>query len=441
MKLADSSLWPLSYRQLLSCLDLAQQVEQTTAALKLHLLREADSRDVARLEHAHATEGWFATRSRVKYATARQAVSVAAALDRRPVLDQALTTAAVNTEQAAVIADCVTSLPAEIGTEAIDKAERLLIAWAADFDANGLRKLAARILEHVAPEIAEAREAAALAKEEEGAHADRFLILSNPYRGRVRLKGCFGTEAAAVIEAALEPLCAPRNRPLTGAPELDHRRPEQIRADALVEVCSLALRTGDLPVNGGEPPQVSVTVSFDPLAEEVAAQADSGDGPSPEPPAEQPTARETGRQRRKLGVGTLGNGQRVSPDTVRRLACDARLLPAVLGTAGQVLDVGRARRLIDGSLRRALTIRDQGCTFPGCTRPARWTEAHHIASWAAGGSTSLQNAVLLCQPHHRTIHDTDWAVHLAPDGHPLFVPPPHLDPQQRPRRNVYHRRT
>ncbi|NUT37411.1 MAG: DUF222 domain-containing protein, partial [Hamadaea sp.] len=75
--------------------------------------------------------------------------------------------------------------------------------------------------------------------------------------------------------------------------------------------------------------------------------------------------------RDQVGAGLLDTGDLLTPATARRLACDALIIPAVLGGDGQVLDLGRARRLIDGPLRRALVLRDRGCAFPGCDRPAR----------------------------------------------------------------------
>jgi hypothetical protein len=126
---------------------------------------------------------------------------------------------------------------------------------------------------------------------------------------------------------------------------VDSRSPGQRRADALVEVCRLALACGGLPDNGGERPQVAVTIDFDRLREQTA-------------------------------TATLDDGTVISPAAARRLACDAQLLPVVLGGAGQVLDVGRERRLFTGPIRRALVLRDRGCGFPGCDRPPRWCEGH-----------------------------------------------------------------
>ncbi|WP_345632321.1 HNH endonuclease signature motif containing protein [Rugosimonospora acidiphila] len=85
-------------------------------------------------------------------------------------------------------------------------------------------------------------------------------------------------------------------------------------------------------------------------------------------------------------------------------------------------------------------LRDRGCAFPGCDRPPRWCDGHHLISWLDDGPTSLDNGVLLCAHHHRVIHQGDWQVKIAPDGLPEFIPPRYLDPDQQPRRNIYHRR-
>jgi hypothetical protein len=218
---------------------------------------------------------------------------------------------------------------------------------------------------YVAPQLADRADEAALARQETRAQRRRALTLSSPVDGLVHLCGVLGAEDAATVHAALHPLC----RPLAD----DDRSAAQRRADALVEVCRLALRTGQLPDGGGEPPQLAVTVAYQTLTH-------------------------------TLGAAVTDTGQRLSAATVRRLACDARILPVVLGGASQILDTGRARRLASGPLRRALHIRDRGCAFPDCDRPPRWTDAHHITAWTTGGPTTLDNLVLLCRQHHRLVH-------------------------------------
>ena len=110
---------------------------------------------------------------------------------------------------------------------------------------------------------------------------------------------------------------------------------------------------------------------------------------------------------------------------MRRLACDAELVPAVLGSHGEPLDIGRAKRLITPALWAALVIRDRHCAFPACDRPPLMCHAHHIHHWTDGGPTTIGNLVLLCGHHHRLIHNTPWEVRLNPhDHHPQFRPPP-----------------
>lgn len=110
------------------------------------------------------------------------------------------------------------------------------------------------------------------------------------------------------------------------------------------------------------------------------------------------------------GLGRTAHQSPVPVSLLRRLACDADLIPIVLGTEGDVLDLGRTRRLVSASMRRALIARDGGCIFPGCTIPATWTEAHHVIPWSAGGATSIENMVLLCSHHHHAIHTGHWRI-------------------------------
>ena len=130
----------------------------------------------------------------------------------------------------------------------------------------------------------------------------------------------------------------------------------------------------------------------------------------------------------------LEDGTPVSPETARRMSCDAWLVAAIIATTGEILDIGRLSRTVPRPIRRALIARDGGCAFPGCGRPPRWCHAHHIWHWSKGGPTALHNLVLLCGAHHRVIHHHGWEVWLDPDtGLPLFRAPRWIDPDQRPR--------
>ncbi|RAO50469.1 uncharacterized protein GAR06_00386 [Micromonospora saelicesensis] len=400
----DAPAWPLPEHDLIAALDAAHRLQQRLAAVTLALIREVDGRGIARNQGASCTAVWLRERLRLTVPAAGRLIDLATALDTgNPGIRQALADGHLSLDQARVITDTAATVQATAGAQAADKAVSLLTDWASQFDPTHLRKLGTRILDHVAPDIADAATRAALDAEARRATRDRHLTLSEQTDGRLRLTGTLDTETAGLLRAAIDPLSA------QCGPD-DQRSAGQRRHDALAEVCRLALRTGELPDSGGDCSQIVITTSYDALT-------------------------------RQLGASTLDTGVHLTPDTVRRLACDASILPAVLSSTGQVLNVGRQRRLITGPLRRALVLRDRGCAFPGCDRPPRWCHANHIHHWADGGTTSLGNAVLLCGHHHRHVHQTDWVVRLGDDGHPEFIPPAWLDPEQLPRRNHYHRRT
>ncbi|SFO96671.1 HNH endonuclease [Amycolatopsis arida] len=116
-----------------------------------------------------------------------------------------------------------------------------------------------------------------------------------------------------------------------------------------------------------------------------------------------------------LGVASL--------DQLRRLACEAAVVPAIYGQRGEPLYLGRTTRHATTAQRRALALRDRGCAFPGCTRTPKWTVPHHLRPWAHGGTTDIDNLVLLCAAHHRVIHHTRWEVRIDPSSpHPEFLP-------------------
>ena len=139
----------------------------------------------------------------------------------------------------------------------------------------------------------------------------------------------------------------------------------------------------------------------------------------------------------KLKTATLSTGTKISAGQARRMACELRLLPAVFGGESLPLDHGRAKRLFTGHQRRAQAHRDRGCVFPGCDRPPHWCVAHHARrTWADGGTTDLDDGVLLCPFHHRVLHDDGWDVEFAADGIPELVPPSSIDPRRAPRRHA-----
>ncbi|WP_433802772.1 HNH endonuclease signature motif containing protein [Actinomycetospora sp. CA-084318] len=133
-------------------------------------------------------------------------------------------------------------------------------------------------------------------------------------------------------------------------------------------------------------------------------------------------------------LALLGDSTWIRPDTARRLACDADLIPMVLGSKGEVLDVGRKTRAIPTATGRAVVRRDRHCAFPGCAKKARHSEIHHIIHWGNGGHTEPDNLVCLCRYHHDLVHHGGWTVHML-DHLPWFVPPQWIDPTRQPRHN------
>jgi hypothetical protein len=233
---------------------------------------------------------------------------------------------------------------------------------------------------------------------------DRELSLRRKRTGVWELHGRFDDETGTRTNALLDSLAQPR----TGDDGPDLRSPQQRYGDAFSDAVDLALNSPDLPTQAGERAHVVVTVALADL--------------------------KTG-----LGTATLEGPGSISAAEARVQACDSGVIPAVLGGAGEPLDLGRLRRLISAGLRRALHLRDRGCAFPGCHRPPRHCQAHHIRHWAEGGPTNLGNLVLLCGYHHRLLHRSSWQVRIASDGLPEFIPPTFIDRRRKPRRNNIHR--
>ena len=187
--------------------------------------------------------------------------------------------------------------------------------------------------------------------------------------------------------AALDPLCRPVPLP-DGSP--DPRPIEKRRGDAVGQILRTYLSQSTRPMSGGVLPHVTLIRPG---------------------------------QRGQEAVDRLGFGGPVSAATADLIACDSTLTNVIVDYSGVPLDVGRAERLFTPAIRKALGVRDGGCAHPGCGRPVSWCDAHHIQPWSHGGTTSLDNGVLLCRLHHSLIHHGGWQVYLGRDRHPWFIPP------------------
>ena len=250
----------------------------------------------------------------------------------------------------------------KVDTDLFKRDEQVLVDVAAGLGAGEAR----RAIDY----WKQAADAVASVDDEAGLYLRRRLSISETFEGLVRIDGLLDPESGKVVLRAIGSIVE-----TTLLDPEDSRSHLQRRADALVDLCSDHLAHGDTRTSGGTRPHVTLT---------VVPQALRG---QPAQPCEL-------------------DGAVVTPVTARRIACDAAVTEVVVD-GGTVLDVGRTRRTIPPAIRRALEIRDSGCTHSGCDAPSRWCDAHHIVHWADGGPTSLENLRLLCRRHHRGAHQ--WA--------------------------------
>ena len=239
----------------------------------------------------------------------------------------------------------------------------------------------------------------AAAEDDRRRHESRHLEVWVDEDGMLVVRGRLSPEVGAVVQRALE---AASDRLYHDAEDKAEVSVSQRRADALGLIAESALAADLDRGTAGDRYQVVVHVDADGLASDAEA-----------------------------GQSTLEDGIGVSAETSRRLACDASKVVMTHTRDGTVLDVGRKTRTIPPAIRRALTARDRRCRFPGCE--AYHCDAHHVRHWSDGGTTRLDNLLLVCRRHHRAVHEEGFTVELTddggarffwPDGRPLADVPP-----------------
>jgi hypothetical protein len=205
----------------------------------------------------------------------------------------------------------------------------------------------------------------------------RRLKLSTWMDGSLLISGQLDPVGGAAVLSVLEPLAR------KSGPD-DDRCLEQRNADALVELAS----------GGGSQAQIQVTSSLETLLGLAGAPA-----------------------------AEMEHSLPVSSKTIERLACDSSIARVLLNSESVVIDVGRSKRVVSEPGRRALTARDGHCRWSDCDRPASRSAAHHIVHWIHGGTSDLDNLVLLCHRHHWMVHEGGWQLIRAEDGTMLTIPP------------------
>lgn len=368
--------------------ELAKAEAQVTE-LRLRVL--ASSGEVGEQAGARNAAAWLSHETRAEPSTARSDWRLATSLEERPLVATALRTGEVTPAQARVIADGVADLPERLGPELRTSAEKTLVGYAAHHRPAELRRLARRILDVVAPEVAEAEDGRHLEAEERQARERASLRFQPLGRGRTRLVGVLPTSVTDRLRTYLDAFTSPRHIEGSAPSEAERIPLYRKRAHAFAALLE-NLDPEHLPQHGGDATTVVVTLGLDQLRAELASAA---------------VATSDGE-----GEGDLA----ISAAQARRLACTARIIPAVLGTAGEVLDLGRASRLYRPAQRRALRLRDRVCRAEGCTIPSTWCEAHHLVPWSQGGRTDLADGVMLCSYHHHRIHDRAFDHQRRPGG-------------------------
>jgi hypothetical protein len=317
----------------------------------------------------------------------------------RAVLGAAFAAGAISGEHAAVACQTLAGLPAGVAPDVVAEAETYLRDEAARRDPKVLARLA-RHLTHVLDPAA----GDTLADKEDHDRATQELHVRQRDDGGSDVRGRLGAELTAELLSQLQPLAGPRpacdDRP-------DPRTVAQRNADALAELLRRAAIAGTTPARHGSRATITVTMALETLQRRLGAPGATLDWSGP-----------------------------ISAETARRLACDAQVIPVLLGSCGEPLDVGRASYPVTQAIWRALVARDGGCAFDTCGRPPEWTEAHHRIPWEDGGQTSVANCCLFCDHHHRRIHHDGWDAELI-NGVIHVIPPPWIDPDRTPRPNQH----
>lgn len=329
-------------------------------------------------------------------------------------LAAAVAAGSISSQAATVVAQALDSVRQVVPPETAAQMEHALTVTAIEKDYDFLTRVAKRWTDALDQDGAEPSEE--FLRQRQGA------FIRPPRRGLHHLEIFATTDQFEHLLTVMNVATNPRTdcgSAEAGAAQLDHRSRPQRRLDGLVGGCKAALAAGGLPAAGGLRPQVMVTIDYRHLLEQLHGAVPDAGGPG-------------------SNAGTLMFTGPVTASTVRQIACDADIIPVVLGGDGRILDIGRASRVFPPHVRKALTARDGGCAFPECTLPAPWCEAHHITYWSRGGTTGTENGALLCSYHHHLIHKEQWAIQMR-SGVPWFIPPPHVDPRQVPRRNGYFR--
>ena len=407
-----TAFWKIGDSDLLT---LARSVEHAARLLytaQVHLAGEVSTRNLHTTRGATSAAALLRHTLTISAPDARARVAAARAIlpqdlptggetePQLPLLGDALADGLIGPEETRTIVTTMRTLPAGVDTETRQLCQKLLVEHGQVTEPAPFAEFARSVAVTCDPD-------GKLDGRDPTDRVELTLGARNAATGLSRFHGQLDDQGVELLSQAIDGLAAPQPT-VAGGP--DPRSAATRRGQALKEVLRRYLDLGDAPIQGGERPHITITVDFEDL-------------------------------KRRIGAAYLVHGGPVTAAQARMLACDANIIPMVLGSASQVLDVGRSSRSFPTAIRRAITQRDKGCTWPGCDRPAGWTDCHHVRHWLDDGPSAYRNGVLLCRRHHTEIHFGHWEIVFAPDGTPDFIPPVWVDPDRTPRRNTSHHLT
>jgi hypothetical protein len=320
---------------------------------------------------------WIRINCHMGGGAAADRVAVGEQLAKLPAASEALYAGRIGFAHLALMARTMASVEESPTGRFVD--ERPLLDRAFEFSVGRFRNFCDH-MRHAADGIA-------FAAEEVQAVEARSVTLTTGEGGMVWLRGVFDREGRAMLRTALEPLARRSGKE-------DRRKRDRRLADAFVELAHHSLDSDSAPRRASRRTHLQVTTSLETLLQRAGAPA-----------------------------ADLEFSLPISAKAVERMACDCNVTRILLGSDSAVIDVGRSKRVISPAQKHALNVRDKGCRFPGCDRPATWTSGHHVVHWIRGGGTDLPNLVLLCYRHHWMVHEGRWQLVKVDDGHFLAIPP------------------
>ncbi|MFC5265269.1 DUF222 domain-containing protein [Kribbella qitaiheensis] len=479
--LGERPVWSMSASEQLAALDALQAEISRLQTYRLQLLADYDASGHAATLGAGDTARLLAFRHRLDPGVIKRDLSLAKALQKYPAVTNALPATGVgdpadanedepgseldgepgveaeadavvlSPAQAAAIVSELENVPKTVAVEDLAVAEEQLVALGRHFNPSELRKAARRVRDLL--------DADGPAPEEDKAYAREELRLRTADRG-VRFSGYLANENAELFQALILEGSKPR-KTVTG--ELDPRSPDKRRADALTDVLNVAsnaittaagpadpadtaaatldyAETAGSPSGNGTRQAAGSAAQTGAAASGAAGSGAAGSGAIAEAghgPKAHITITIDLKDLTDAGahaVGTLVHGEGLSAGAIRRLACEAQIIPIVLGANSEPLDVAMAQRFVNRAMRRALNARDKGCVV--CKAPPIFCDAHHLISWIDNGPTALTNLVLLCRRHHIDTHHGHWHITLH-HGTVTVARPAWADPN--PTRTRYRR--